>query len=304
MNPPDRSPRIAAPRLPEFDVDDDRQARVAWSTLAEPGDRLAQRLVADAGPVGALREVLAGGGENRWRIRLHELDPLRDLLVMEHLQGRVLAPGDADWPDGLKTLGSEAPFCLWVRGPLNLAQATSRAAAIIGSRACTPYGEHVAADLAGGCAERDITVVSGAALGVDGCAHKGALAGGGPTIAVLANGLDRPYPAVHRQLIDRIADTNAVISEVPPGRPPSHWRFVQRNRLIAALARVVVVVETGHESGSYRMAMQAVDMGVPLAAVPGPVTSLTSIGCHRLLREHGAVCVTSADDMAELLAIT
>jgi DNA processing protein len=288
--------------LAEFDADDERQARVAWSSLVEPGDRAAQRLVADVGPVRALRRVLAGSGDDRWRVRLPELNPRRDLRTLRRFDGRLVIPGDPEWPLALTALGPDAPFCLYVRGPLDVSTASVRAAAIVGARACTPYGEHVAAELADGCALRGITVVSGAAYGIDGAAHKGALAGGGPTIAVLACGVDRAYPKGHEQLLERIAVMGAVVSEVPPGRSPTRWRFVERNRLIAALSRVTLVVEASRHSGARGTAMRAQHMGLPVAAVPGPVTSPASYGCHRLIREDGAICVTSADELAELAA--
>jgi DNA processing protein len=286
--------------VPEFDADDERLARAAWSALAEPGDREACRLVADVGPVRALRRVFAGVGEKRWRVRLPNLNPRRDLRTVQRFDGRLLIPGDPEWPLEVTALGAEAPFCLWVRGPLDLAAATRRAAAIVGARACTPYGEHVATELGDGCALRDITVVSGAAYGIDGAAHKGALAGGGPTVAVLASGVDRAYPKGHEMLIGRIATMGAVVSEVPPGCAPTRMRFVERNRLIAALARVTVVVEAAHHSGARGTAIRAMRLGLPVAAVPGPVTSPASYGCHRLIREDGAICVTSADEVAEL----
>jgi DNA processing protein len=288
--------------LPEFDADDDRQARVALSALIEPGDREAQKLVADVGPVRALRRILAGAGENRWRVRMPELNPRRDLRTLARFGGRLVIPGDDEWPLEFDALGDEIPFCLWVRGPLKLPDLTRKAAAIVGARACTPYGEHVAAELGDGCALRGITVVSGAAYGIDGAAHKGALAGGGATVAVLACGVDRTYPRGHEQLVERIAEVGVVMSEVPPGRAPTRWRFIERNRLIAALARVTVVVEAAHQSGARGTAMRAMRLGLPVAAVPGPVTSPASYGCHRLIREEGAIAVTSADEVAELAA--
>ena len=284
----------------EFDHHDERQARAAWSALAEPGDREAHKLVDEFGPVRALRRVMGGSGKPRWRVRLPELNPRRDLRTVQRFGGRLVIPGDPEWPPEITALGVDTPFCLWVRGPLDVGSAMRRAAAIVGARACTPYGEHVATDLGDGCALRGITVVSGAAYGIDGAAHKGALAGGGPTIAVLASGVDRAYPRGHDTLIDRIATMGAVVSEVPPGRAPTRLRFVERNRLIAALARVTVVVEAGHQSGARGTAMRAMRMGRPVAAVPGPVTSPSSYGCHRLIREDGAICVTSPDELAEL----
>ncbi len=283
-----------------FDHDDERLARAAWSRLAEPGDSAAQDLVAQQGPVAALAQVRADQGPRRWQTRLPDLDPLADLATAHRHGGRLLIPGDPEWPTALSALAAEEPFCLWVRGPLNLATAPRRAAAIVGARAATAYGERVAADLADGCAQRGITVVSGAAYGIDGAAHRAALAAAGPTIAVLACGVERAYPRGHDQLIAAIAQVGAVVSEIPPGSAPTRWRFVERNRLIAALAGVTVVVEAAHRSGALSTASRAERLNLPVAAVPGPVTSPSSYGCHRLLRD-GAVCVTSAAELAELL---
>ena len=147
-----------------FDTRDERLARVAWSRLAEPGDTAAQELVAAEGAVAALAQVLGDRGPRRWQARRPDLDPVRDLSTLHRLGGRLLIPGDAEWPSSLSALGAEAPFCLWARGPLNLAASTVQAAAVVGARAATPYGERVAGELADGCATRGITVVSGAAL--------------------------------------------------------------------------------------------------------------------------------------------
>ncbi len=148
-----------------------------------------------------------------------------------------------------------------------------------------------------------ITIVSGAAYGIDGAAHRAALAAGGTTFALLAGGVDRPYPVGHSDLIGRIVSTGAVVSEAPCGTAPTKWRFLQRNRLIAALSDATVVVEAGWRSGSLNTAAHAASLGRPLGAVPGPITSAASTGCHRLLREFDARCITSADDARELLAL-
>jgi DNA processing protein len=283
-----------------FDRSDPRLARVALSALAEPTDTEAQRVVAEWGPVAVLGRILAGAGPARWRSRLAGLDPVPVLAGFTRRGGRVLIPGDAEWPRGVDDLGPGTPFCLWVRGPGDLAALSRRAVSVVGARAATRYGERVAADLAAGCAERGVTVVSGAAYGIDGAAHRAALTGGGLTVAVLAGGADRAYPLGHEDLIDRIAETGCVLSEVPPGSSPTRWRFLERNRIIAALSGVTVVVEAGHRSGSLGTAGRATGLGRTVAAVPGPVTSPMSYGTHRLLRE-GAVCVTDAAEVVELL---
>ena len=316
-----------APGVPGWlDPQDERTARAAWSRLAEPGDRAAGRVLErlGAGPAlvalvesprlvtaaAAAPRAAAAPGEDRsqdgpsasgWRARLAQLDPVRDLATVRRFGGRLLIPGDPEWPAVLARLGERAPFALWVRGPLELARACERSVALVGCRACTRYGEHVATELGAGCAQRGVTVVSGAAYGIDACAHRGALSVEGPTVAVLACGVDRSYPQGNAALIERIVAQGAVVSEVPPGSAPTRWRFVQRNRVIAALSPVTVVVEAAWRSGSSITAREAVELGHDLAAVPGPVTSAASAGCHRLLRD-GATCVTDAAEIAELLA--
>jgi len=174
--------------------------------------------------------------------------------------------------------------------------------AVVGSRAATGYGELLAALIGAGCADHGYTVVSGAAYGVDGAAHRGALSGDGPTLAVLACGVDRSYPRGHERLIERVAAEGLVISEVPPASAPTRWRFVERNRLIAAMSGATVVVEATWRSGALITARWAGELGRPVGAVPGPVTAPTSAGCHRLLRESAAVCVTDAAEAVELAA--
>ena len=305
-----------------FDPQDERTARAAWSRIAEPGDETAARVLEHLGPGPALlalyerpvrlRELAASiDGRRRrpgqpapgagWEQRLPQVEPLRDLRTLERFGGRLLIPGDPQWPQPFAALGARTPPALWARGPVDLTMAVHRAVALVGSRAASPYGEDVAADLGAGSVERGVTVVSGAAYGIDAQAHRGALAGGGPTVAVVACGVDRAYPRGNEQLIERIAREGLVVSEVPPGSSPTRWRFVQRNRLIAALSRATVVVEAAWRSGAMITAGEAVSLGREVGAVPGPVTSAASAGCHRLLRE-GAVCVTDADEIVELLS--
>jgi DNA processing protein len=288
-----------------FDPADERTARVAWSRLTEPGDLDATRFVAECGAGPALGHLLAGTDaagrvKERWRSRLGQLAPRRDLDLVRRYGGQVLVPGDRQWPELLDPLGERRPFCLWVRGRHDLALASARAAALVGARASTEYGELFARDLGFGCAEQGVTVVSGAAYGIDAAAHAGALSASGVTVAVLACGVDRPYPRGNADLVDRIAIDGLVVSEVPPGSAPTRNRFIHRNRLIAALAAATVVVEAGWRSGAAITAREADALGRPLGAVPGPVTSAASAGCHRLLRE-GAVCVTGVADVLELV---
>jgi DNA processing protein len=288
-----------------FDPADDRTACAVWSRLTEPGDLDAAAFVARHGPAVALGRMLAGGDGDpavkaRWFVRLPGADPRRDLAVLRRFGGRLVVPGDAEWPEALDLLGNRRPFCLWVRGPLDLAAVSSRAVAVVGARASTEYGETLATELGFGCAERGVAVVSGAAYGIDAAAHDGALGAEGATVAVLACGVDRSYPSGNGPLLDRIALDGLIVSEVPPGSSPTRNRFVHRNRLIAALACATVVVEAGWRSGASITAREAAELGRPVGAVPGPVTSAASVGCHRLLRE-GAVCVTAVEDVLELV---
>jgi DNA processing protein len=158
----------------------------------------------------------------------------------------------------------------------------------------------MAMELGAGLSDRGVAVVSGAAYGIDGMVHRSVLASGGLTVAFLAGGVDRFYPSGHDALLGRIATVGAVVSELPCGSPPTKWRFLQRNRLIAASSVATVVVEAGRRSGSLNTAAHAASVGRPLGAVPGPVTSPSSAGCHRLIREFDAVCVTSVDEVLEL----
>jgi DNA processing protein len=221
---------------------------------------------------------------------------------------RLVIPEDDEWPAAaflaFDYCGHEhlaAPLALWARGPARLDEVAERSVAVVGARAATDYGHHVAADLAHGVVGLGCAVVSGAAFGIDGAAHRGALAAGGITAAVLACGPDRPYPAAHTRLIDRIAERGLVLSEYPPGTGPARHRFLVRNRIIAGLASGTVVVEAGWRSGSRRTASDAALLGRPVMGVPGPVTSAMSLGPHLMLREPGTVLVTRAEEVVEAI---
>ncbi len=192
-------------------------------------------------------------------------------------------------------------MALWTRGSEAAFVALAESIAIVGARAATGYGEHVTMELSAGLVDRGFAIVSGAAYGIDGMAHRAALASNGVTIAFLAGGPDRFYPSGHDALLTRIVEHGMVISELPCGFPPTKWRFLTRNRLIAAASLATVVVEAGSRSGSLNTAHHAAELGRPIGAVPGPVTSPASAGCHRLLREGLATCVTDPDEVAELV---
>ncbi|MGW1955567.1 DNA-processing protein DprA [Streptomyces sp. NPDC001920] len=283
--------------------------RVLLSRVVEPGDEAAGRWVREYGVGEVVRRLrqgaqpLPGVSDKRWdglRARALSADPRRDLDVAREAGVRFLRPGDLEWPGQLDDLGDARPIGLWVRGPASLRMWALRSVAVVGARACTEYGAHMATTLAGDLAERGWVVVSGGAYGVDGAAHRGALGVGGATVAVLACGVDRPYPPGHTQLINRIADQGLVIGELPPGDHPTPSRFIVRNRVIAALTRGTVVVEAAHRSGSLATARAAQRLGRHTMAVPGPATSGLSAGAHELLRAD-AVLVTDAAEIVELV---
>jgi DNA processing protein len=188
-----------------------------------------------------------------------------------------------------------------MRGVDSALPALERSVALVGARSATTYGEHVVAEVSAGLADRGYAIVSGAAYGIDGMAHRAALASRGMTVAFLAGGVDRFYPSGHDALLTRMIGEGAILSELPCGQPPTKWRFLQRNRLIAAASQATVVIEAGWRSGSLNTAGHAAQLGRPIGAVPGPVTSAASAGCHRLIRDYDATLVTSAEEVAELL---
>ncbi|WP_317445629.1 DNA-processing protein DprA [Streptomyces collinus] len=283
--------------------------RVFLTRVLEPGDEVAGRWLRRYGP-GETARRLRDGGEplpgmsgTRWGglvARARRAHPERDLEEARRAGVRFVGPGDAEWPRQLDDLGDARPLGLWVRGRPGLRMWALRSVAVVGARACTEYGTHVAGTLAAELAERGWVVVSGGAYGIDGAAHRGALAAGGATVAVLACGVDRPYPRGHTALIDRIAEQGLVIGELPPGEHPTPSRFVLRNRVIAALTRGTVVVEAACRSGSLVTARAAARLGRLTMGVPGPVTSGLSAGVHDLLRGE-AVLVTDAAEVVEVV---
>lgn len=282
---------------------DDRLARMAWSRLTEPESTTAAAFVLAHGGHGpALEALMTRRSElaDRLAPRIETLDVGADRYLAELVGARVVIPDDDEWPEGLDELDL-LPHCLWVRGPIHLADACRRSVAIVGSRNATAYGRGVAHDMAATLADRGFAVISGAAFGIDADAHRGALAVDGATVAVLATGIDRAYPVAHRGLIDEIARTGAVVSEVAPGSAAIGRRFLQRNRIIALMASGVVVVEAGIRSGSISTANRAVNQHRPVGFVPGPVGSPVSAGCHEELRRGTGILVTDADEVAELV---
>ena len=299
-------------------------ARASWTGIAEPGDRCAGELIGALGPVTALTALITGwsvqriadtakaaGSQltaaetqsalERWNPRLKSGAALIALRQAVRYSVRLIVPGDPAWPAGVNDLGDHAPIALWLRGNESTLLAANRSIALVGARAATGYGEHITMEVSAGLVNRGFAIISGAAYGVDGMAHRAALASSGQTVAILAGGVDRFYPSGHDALLTRIVQSGAVISELPCGSAPTKWRFILRNRLIAAVSQATVVLEAGWRSGSLNTAGHAASLGRPIGATPGPITSVASSGCHRLIREFDATLVTSAAEMAELV---
>jgi DNA processing protein len=301
--------------------DSERRARVALSFLAKPGDpvlgaalrtRTAKQVLGLVTGADADGEALRAGeaadaalcrAVQRWRDRLGEIPSTARLAAWQDSGLRLVMPGDADWPTQLDDLGDTRPLLLWLRGTANLRLTCLNSVAVVGSRAATGYGNHVAVEMAAVLAEHGVGVVSGGAYGIDAGAHRGALAAGGDTVAVLAGGLSFGYPQGNRELFATIAGRGVLVSECPPDAGPTRPGFLIRNRIIAALSRGVVVVEAALRSGALNSARHARQLCRPVMAVPGPVTSEYSAGCHELIRDYGAMCVTCAADVLAHVAL-
>ena len=292
---------------------DERTARMVLSMLVGPNDPVTGRILSRLGAVETLWLAERDGAvvglspvdAQVWRDHLgvpgaNELAARIDQVQQSGV--RALIPGDSDWPTALDDLGEVAPYVLWTRGTSSfLSRPMSDLVTITGARACTAYGEYVARELASSVAADERVVVAGGAYGIEGASHQAALAAGGDTIAILANGVDRPYPVGHRDLLDRVADVGLLVSEVPPGAVPTRHRVIARARLMAALSSASVIVEAGARSGSLLVAQRAAELGRRVGAVPGPVTSAASVGPHRLLRDGIASLVADTSDLARLV---
>lgn len=293
------------------DVDEaDRLARVTLSRAIEPGDLRVTGLVSELGASKVLGYLEAAAEvESHWGFGIaQELDRVDPAQVLEQAAARgirFIVPGDAEWPTQLAALAGAGalhdrggePVGLWVLGSHDLRHLAGNAVAVVGSRAATNYGTEQATELSRDLATMGHTVISGAAFGVDQAAHRGALLAGGPTIAVMPGGVDRPYPAAHAQLLETIAERGLVVSEAPPGAGPTRTRFLARNRITVGLAEGTVVVEGAVRSGAMNTAHWTTNLHRPLMGVPGPVSSVASTGVNQLIRLGSASAVTNAQDV-------
>ena len=285
----------------------ERLARAALTAAAEPGV-MAKRLV-EMTTEELWWKLLTDSGE-RWHERAKSLDVDQLVERSEKAAMRFLIPGDEEWPTSLDSLAGVgksgmggAPVGLWVMGPAHLADISRRSVAIVGCRSASSYGQDVAVEMAyhlvrGHCdGTGSHTVISGGAFGIDVAAHRGALSARGNTVSVLACGLDTLYPRGNSAVLEQIAGTGALVSELPTGRHPTRPGFLARNRLIAALTTGTVVVEAGWRSGAINTASWANALGNAVMAVPGSVTSSRSTGTNKLIRDGEAILVRDADDV-------
>ena len=298
------------------DLERDRLARVVLNQVAEPGDPRYAPLVAEMGAPGLVEALKAEcdlqGAATDGSARLAAVHPERELELAARIGARFVIPGDPDWPRQLGGLDQApllhdrglVPLGLWVRGPLNLTD-LDRSVAIVGSRNATTYGGEIACDLGAGIAMAGLPIVSGGAMGIDIAAHRGALSANGPTVVVLACGVDRAYPTAHQGIFDRVIQQGgAIISESPLGTAPLKIRFLSRNRVIAGLTRATVIVEAAIRSGALNTANWANGLNRPVAGIPGPINSVASSGVHQLLRRGGATLATNAEEVLELAGLS
>lgn len=287
---------------------DELRARFALAHICDPADRVVTEFSSREGAGAALVALLRGNLAHRSR-EVYELRWARCDLDAEwkraHSSGvRIVSAQSPEWPRQLTGPGVATPHLLWVAGRGHVADVTAFSVAIVGARACTHYGGDVARSWAADLATAGVTVISGGAFGIDAAAHAGALAVDGPSVLVTAGGVDAPYPRAHQGLFHAIQRRGCVVSESPLGSSVRRARFLTRNRLIAGMAKGTVVVEAARRSGSLSTARYAEEMGRVVMAVPGPVTSAASSGCHEWIAERRAELAMSAGDVLALVTGT
>ena len=300
---------------PFGDSVEDLSELLTWNYLVEPGDRVANKLRSSLGNRVALEKLLRRDTAaipeltkdeltmafDRWAPRLRPNVAAEMVAMANRFDMQLLLPTDSLWPESLAELGLFAPMLLWYRGNPENFKSLGRTLSIVGSRTSSNYGQQVTSDVVSCAVEAEATVVSGGALGVDSVAHRSTLAQGGRTVAVMAGSLDNLYPAGNWDLFEQIGHSGLLLSEMAPNSNPTRWRFLQRNRIIAALGNALVVTEAGWRSGSMNTATHCAELGRRVFAVPGPITSPSSAGCNRLIRDNLAeLLLDPADLPAEL----
>ncbi|MBB3038614.1 DNA-processing protein DprA [Hoyosella altamirensis] len=296
-------------------LQDPRDPRLrAWAYLSRVVEGPCRQLLAlinQVGPEDAARAVQSGGLpqvlDRPTRARRQDDHSARDLELLIDMGGELVTPDSREWPawrmlafdqqEVRQDPDAIAPIALWKRGAVSIDEVSSSAVAVVGTRAPSSYGEQSTIDMACELSAAGCTIVSGAAYGIDACAHRAALAGQMPTVAVLACGIDQVYPSGHDRLLSEIVRNGAVVTEYPPGTRPARFRFLARNRLVAALSDAVLVTEAGKRSGARNTARWGRLFGKPVYAMPGPVTSVSSVGCHQMIRTGEASLVTCGSEV-------
>ena len=285
-------------------MNEEINSRIRLFDAIEGGSPFWSREIAEFGAFQVLNSLCDGiyDGEKFNRIITRLLSKSADELLHEvhSAQAIFITPDDALWPDSLNSL-SNPPIGLVVKGDATCLSKPQLG--IVGTRNPTNYGLRNAAEFASGFVDRGWVITSGGAYGIDSAAHRGALFAEGETIAVIATGIDVNYPVGNQRLFHEISESGALVSEVMPGVNAIPSRFLTRNRLIAALSNAPLVVEAAFRSGSLRTARDAAELLRPVMAIPGPINSPTSEGCHRLIGERAAEIVTSVNDAVEFLSI-
>jgi DNA protecting protein DprA len=277
-------------------------ARAILFSAIEGGHTYWSSEISSSGALAVYEKLLSGGYDSikyeKLISSLRRINGDQVLAEIDKHQARLITPIDDDWPNQLNDLAAP-PIALIVKG--NVSALNQKSLAIVGTRNPTSYGARIAGDFAAGFADREWAIVSGGAYGIDSFAHKGALIAEGVTVAVIASGIDINYPAGNTRLFAEICETGAMVTEFMPGQRALPHRFLTRNRLIASLSKATLVVEAAFRSGSLRTARDAAEMFRPVMAIPGPINSPTSEGCHRLIGERAAEIVTSVADAVEFV---
>ncbi len=280
----------------------ERLARACLFSIVEGGHTFWCAEISTHGALAVYNKLLNGGYDpikyEKMIGSLRETNGDRILTEIDKHYARLITPVDDDWPEQLNDLAAP-PIGLILKGNIDALHQSSLA--IVGTRNPTSYGARIAGEFAAGFADREWAIVSGGAYGIDSFAHKGALIAEGITVAVVASGIDINYPAGNTRLFAEICESGAMVTEFMPGHKALPNRFLTRNRLIAALSKATLVVEAAFRSGSLRTARDAAEIFRPVMAIPGPINSPTSEGCHRLIGERAAEIVTSVADAVEFI---
>ena len=277
-------------------------ARAILFSVVEGGQAFWSSEISTKGALAVYEKLLRGGYDPiKYEKLISSLRGISGDQVLSEIdkhQARLITPIDEDWPVQVNDLAAP-PIGLIIKG--NISALHQRSLAIVGTRNPTSYGARIAGDFAAGFADREWAIVSGGAYGIDSYAHKGALIAEGVTVAVIASGIDINYPAGNTRLFAKICESGVMVTESMPGQRALPHRFLTRNRLIASISKATLVVEAAFRSGSLRTARDAAEMFRPVMAIPGPINSPTSEGCHRLIGERAAEIVTSVADAVEFV---